>query len=139
MIEIRIPKEINTYEAKFIGPFTLRQSVCLLIALPICVVLYNVLKPYCPLDTVGFVMLLPASIAYLFGWFKPYGLKFEKFLENVFISAFVAPSKRKYCTENYYAIIAEQIRKDELLELENVNKKNKKKKTKYHRAKDAIK
>ena len=136
MIEIKIPKEINTYEAKFIGPFSLRQSVCLLITLPSCVLLYNLLKPYIPFDLVGFVCLVPASIAFLFGWFKPYGMKFEKFLKGVFVSAFLAPSKRKYKTENYYSIIAEEIRKEELNERDVAKKKKKKK---YVRSKEAIK
>lgn len=137
-IEIKIPKEINKYEAKFIGPFTMRQSVCLFIALPACVLFYNLLKPYAPVDVVGFVCLVPASIAYLFGWFKPYGMKFEKFIQSVFISSFIAPSKRKYCTENFYANIAEEIRKEEKL-AEETDSKGKKIKKKYRRSKDAIK
>lgn len=137
-IEIRIPKEINRYEAKFIGPFTLRQSVCLAVALPACVVLYNVLKPYALFETIGVVCMIPAIIAFLFGWFKPYGMKFEAFLQYVFISAFVAPSKRKYCTENFYAGIVEQLRKENHeKELSGKSRKNKMKK--YRRSRDAIK
>lgn len=138
MIEIRIPKEVNKYEAKFIGPFTLRQSVCLLIALPTCVLLYNLLSPYVPMDMVGFVLIIPASIAFLFGWFRPYGMKFEKFLQSVFISSFVAPSKRKYCTENYFADIAKKIQEEDKLAQTKSNK-TKRQKTKYRRSSDAIK
>ena len=138
MIEIRIPKEVNKYEAKFIGPFTLRQSVCLLIALPTCVLLYNLLSPYVPMDMVGFVLIIPASIAFLFGWFQPYGMKFEKFLQSVFISSFVAPSKRKYCTENYFADIAKKIQEEDKLAQTKYNK-TRRQKTKYRRSSDAIK
>lgn len=136
MIEIKIPKEINRYEAKFIGPFTLRQSVCLLIALPTCVVLYNALIAVAPSDVAMFICLIPAGIAFLFGWFKPYGMKLEVFLRTVFISAFVAPTKRKYCTENFYSKIVEQIRKEE----EEANSKTKAGRSgkKYRRSKDAI-
>lgn len=137
-IEIKIPKEINKYEAKFIGPFTMRQSICLAIALPACILLYNFLKPYIPVDVVGFVCIFPAAIAYLFGWCKPYGMKFEKFVQSVFISSFVAPSKRKYCTENFYAAIAEEIRNEEKLAQE-ADSKGKKVKKKYRPSKDAIK
>lgn len=28
MVEIKIPKEIRTYESKIIGPFTIRQAIC---------------------------------------------------------------------------------------------------------------
>lgn len=139
MIEIKIPKEVNTYEAKFIGPFTLRQSICLLIAMPACILLYNLLGSIVPRDLLFLFMIIPAGIAYLFGWFKPYGLKFEKFLQNVFITAFVAPSKRKYSTENYFAYLNEQIRKEEQESASDNEKKGKNVKKKYRISKDAIK
>lgn len=138
MIQIRIPKQLGEYEAKFIGPFTMRQSVCLLFALPVCVFLYNSLSSVIPQDLLFFFMFIPAGIAYLFGWFRPYGMKFEVFLRSVFISSFVAPSKRKYCTENYYKLIADKIREEEI-EMELANQKGKKqKKKKYRRSKEAI-
>lgn len=136
-IEVKIPKEINTYEAKFIGPFTMRQSVALLIALPACIVVYNFLKEYMSTDVVVFFLMIPAGVAYLFGWCKPYGMKFEKFLSNVFISAFVAPSKRKYVTNNYYSTLAKKIREEEKIERQEKGGGSSKKK--YRRSKDAIK
>lgn len=137
MIEVKIPKEINTYEAKLIGPFTARQTIALAIALPACVILYNSLGKVLPIDTVVGVLFIPGGLAFLFGWFKPYGMHFEQFMSKVFISAFVAPSKRKYKTENYYTILADQIEKAELEEASKaVGKKTQKKK--YRRSKDAI-
>ncbi len=138
VIEIRIPKEVNTYEAKFIGPFTMRQSICLLITLPVCVLLYNFLRPYAPVDVVGVVCIFPASLAYLFGWFKPYGMKFEKFLQSVFITVFLAPSKRKYRTVNFYETLADEIRKEEAAQAEADAKNKKVNKKKYKRSKEAI-
>lgn len=134
-IEIKIPKEINKYEAKFIGPFTLRQSVALVVALPVSVILYNLLRQYAPMELASIVCLVPAAAAYLFGWFKPYGMKFEEFLRSVFISSFVAPSKRKYKTENYFAKLAEAIEKEERQAKESQKGK---KKTKYKRSREAI-
>ena len=28
MIEVNVPKDLDHYEAKFVGPFTLRKTVC---------------------------------------------------------------------------------------------------------------
>lgn len=136
-IEIKIPKEINRYEAKAVGPFTLRQLICLLICLPICVGIFLLAKPYVGYDIAGFFVLPPAGIAFLFGWYKPYGLKFEKYIKTMFVNSFIAPSKRAYKTENFYANLLKEINKDDSLSLSPGNKKGKKHK-KYKRSKDAI-
>ena len=112
MIEIKIPKEINKYEAKFIGPFSLRQTICICLALPACVLIFNFLKPYLGSDATGFVCIIPASIGWLFGWFKPYGMKFEKFLRSCFISAVLSPTKRKYKSKNYFETLNEMAEKE---------------------------
>lgn len=142
-IEIKIPKEVNRYEAKAIGPFTMRQLVCVLICLPIGVGIFVLLKPYLGTDLAGFCVLPPAAVAWLFGWYKPYGMKFEKYMKTVFVNSFLAPSKRVYKTENYYSEILKEIAKEDA-ELESQkDKKGKKsksrKKTKYKRSKLAIK
>lgn len=142
-IEIKIPKEINKYEAKFIGPFTLRQTLSLGVCLPIGVGLFVLSKPYIGSDLAGFLVAPPAAIGYLFGWYKPYGMKFEKYLQTAFINSFVAPSKRLYKTENYYSQILADIQEADEAELaaqaEASKKKKKAKKQKYKRSKLAIK
>lgn len=141
-IEIKIPKEINKYEAKFIGPFTLRQTLSLGICLPVGVGLYILSKPYVGSDIAGFLVVPPAAIGYLFGWYKPYGMKFEVYLKSAFINSFVAPSKRVYKTENYYSQVLADIKKEDEAELAaqtDSSKKKKVKKLKYKRSKLAIK
>lgn len=137
MIEIKIPKEINRYEAKAIGPFTLRQLICLVICLPICVGLFMLTKPYIGPDLAGFLVLLPAAVAYLFGWYKPYGMKFEVYLKSVFVNTFLAPNKRLYKTENFYANLLKEIEKNDAAESASSGIKRSSKK-KYKRSKDAI-
>lgn len=108
MIDIRIPKEVRQYEAKFVGPLTKRQTICAAIGLPICVGIYNVLKPYVSVDIIGFFLLVPAAIILLFGWVKPYGMKFEQFFFSALRDNFIAPQKRVYVTVNQHksAILA---------------------------------
>lgn len=140
MIEIKIPKEIKKYEAKAVGPFTLRQLICLFICLPICVALFMFLSPHIGADVAGFACMPPAGVAYLFGWYKPYGMKFEVYLKTVFVSSFLAPSKRYYKTENFYSDILKEIKKgDAEADLIDSNgKKRKEKKKKYKRSREAI-
>lgn len=139
MIEIKIPKEINKYEAKFIGPFTMRQSVCLGIGLPVSIGLYALLKPHLGVDLAGFIIIIPAVLCYLFGWHKPYGMRFEKYLQSVFVGAVLAPTKRVYKTENYYTSVLKEIEKVDAENLAQEQSGKKKKKKKYKRSSLAIK
>ena len=126
-----MPKELDHYEAKVIGPFTLRQMVSISCALPIGVLIFNFAKGYVGIETAGFLCLIPAAVAYLFGWSKPYGMKFEVFLRSVLISTVLAPSKRKYKTANYFKLLMsknyEEDDDDEFF-IDEEDKKNKKKK-----------
>ena len=144
-IEIKMPNEIRKYEAKIAGPFTLRNLVCLCIFLPLGFVVFILTKPYIGMDMAGFLVFPFGGLAWLFGWYKPYGLKFEKYMQTVFINSFIAPSKRVYKTENYYSKILKEIEKaDEQAELESkfngsIKKIKAYKKKKYKRSKLAIK
>lgn len=100
MIEIRMIKDIGSYENKVLGPLTLRQLIAVSIAAPIGWGIYRTLSPYLTTDLAGFLLMIPAGCAYLFGWYKPYGMTFEKFLKSVFVNTVLAPSHRKYKTEN---------------------------------------
>jgi len=100
MIEVQVTKEITDYEPKLIGPFTVRQTLCLVVALPICYVILRFLSPHLTRDVALFFLFIPAVFAYAFGWCKPYGMKMEKFLRAVFVTRFLAPIHRRYRTAN---------------------------------------
>ena len=136
MIEVKIPKEINKYKPKLIGPLTFRQFVSAIVFLPLCVVIFLGVKPYVGQDLAGFFVIIPGGLMYLFGWRDFYGMPFEKFLKSTFISNVLAPTKRKWKTENFYSDIYDEILKEEELE-KNSGKKVKKKK--YKKDKRAIK
>lgn len=136
MIDIRIPKEIRQYEAKFVGPFTMRQTICVSAGLTICILIYNVLKPFVSRDLMMFFLLLPAAAIFLFGWVKPYGMRFEQFFFSAFINNFIAPKKRKYVIVNQYEVQLKAVRKAEAQQNTRVNKP---KKRKYIKSKSAIK
>lgn len=102
MIEIQINKDVGSYEAKFVGPFTMRQTICVAIAAPICWAIYKFMSPLVSGDVAGFMIAIPAGIAWLFGWTKPYGMRPEKFIRSIFINMVLAPANRKYKTNNSY-------------------------------------
>ena len=109
MLEIRVTKEIRDFEPKVIGPFTFRQLICLGIGSPI---VYFILKYFSPLVTVdiaAFLCFPVAAIAYLIGWYEPYGMKTEKFIRSIFINRILAPAHRKYKTVNTHEALIQEL------------------------------
>ena len=151
-IEIEMTKEIGNYEPKFIGPLTIRQTVSLSIAAPICILIYVTLSPVLTGDVAGFFCIVPAAVAAAFGWLKPYGMKTEEFVRSVFINIVVAPSNRKYIITNETDVITddlglntkemnlEQTEEDTSTETTKTHKKNKKneKNKKYKLSSEAV-
>ena len=131
-IKIKIPKEINEYEPKVAGPLTLRQLCIVLVLAPIIYLIYFKAKPVLGSTLALWLIFFPSVIGYVFGWTKPYGMKFEDFVSSAFISNVLSPKKRLYKSENIY----ETLHKQALLE---ESKANKVKKPKYKKSKQAIK
>lgn len=138
-IEIKIPKEINSYEAKLLGPFTTRQTVCVIGLAAAALFVYNLTSPYIGQDNATSLCFISAAPYALCGWVKPYGMHFEEYLACILQCVIVKPMRRKYQTKNYYEILLSNIEKQTKLEEEIERKKNKQKKPKYKKSKLAIK
>ena len=101
-IEREIPKDIDKYEAKLLGPFTTRQTICIVPAAISAIGTVLLLKDFVPQDVYFVVALFLAAPWLLCGWVKMGGLPFEKFLQTVFISIVLAPKHRVYKTVNMH-------------------------------------
>ena len=100
MIEIAITEDINKFEPTLIGPFTTRKTICGLAMAAVVYGTYMLEKAAGindPLTRPFFI--IPGLIPFLFGWWKPYGLKLEQFLGTAIRDNFIAPTKRKYVSE----------------------------------------
>lgn len=141
MIEIRVTKDLGDYDPKVAGPFNLRQLICLVIGSPICYMIIKYLSPILTIDIAAFFCIIPAGLAYAFGWAKPYGMKMEKFLSSIFITRILAPAIRRYKTENATEHFLEDLKQKELMaELEEKGGKlPKQKKKKYKFSSKAVK
>ena len=102
MIELEVPKDIRRYEAKLFGPFTTRQLICFVIASVIAFGVYMLISSVIPTDVCFFLIIIIDAPVLLCGWFKPYGMPFEKFIKTAFATTVLSPSARKYVTENKY-------------------------------------
>lgn len=113
MVEMRITKEIGNYKPRVVGPLTFRQLICVAIAAPACYFIYKYLSPHLTRDVAGFFCILPAAVAALFGWCHPYGMNTEEFIRSVFVNIFLAPSHRRYKTENQFELIEEKLSEED--------------------------
>lgn len=113
MIEREIVKDIKSYEPKFIGPFSLRQTVCVALgaasSFPVFFLLNRVFITEFSL-LVASVVIAPFLVC---GWYKPYDIPFEKFVYRYIKITLMTPSKRKYKTNNYYEKLYFEELKDE--------------------------
>lgn len=109
MLEIRVTKEIRDFEPKVIGPFTFRQLICLGIGSPIVYFILKYFSPIVTVDIAAFFCFPVAALAYLIGWYEPYGMKTEKFIRSIFVNRILAPSHRKYKTVNAHELLFKEL------------------------------
>ncbi len=96
------PKDIGNYEAKFLGPFTMRQTVCLGIGVIPSVAVSALLKSvnadgYTIIFAVILIMAIPAFLA--FGEKITHGMKPEDFVLGYYQYKIVSPGIRLYKSE----------------------------------------
>ena len=101
-IEREIPKDISKYEAKFAGPFTIRNLVFGIPGAALTVGCYFLLRPFVPDDVNFFIDLIVAAPFFACGWIKPYGVPFEKYVSIAFTSTILSPKHRLYRCENAF-------------------------------------
>lgn len=104
MIDVPIPKDILKYEARVVGPLSLRQTLCGGIAIVLSLIFYTLIgKPFnLSNDAMFFGCFIFSIIPLCVGWIKPYGMNFENFAKVAFFTIFVFPKKRIYKTVNSY-------------------------------------
>ena len=124
MIEVAIPKDVRRYKAKVVGPFTLRQLICAIVAGAIAYIVWKVCKSFGAQtveDALG-PILIAMIPALAIGWIEPYGMPFEVFALTTMISIVLAPKHRVYITENKYKNLLKQIDEEEKKLIEERNR-----------------
>lgn len=97
MIETKMPKDIRSYKTKLIGPFTMRQILCVAVMAAVDFILYAlVIRPFqLPAEFIIYGLIFVDVPIGAFGWIEPQGLPLEKYLRDVLLRSFIAPVKRK--------------------------------------------
>lgn len=101
MIEREILKDIKDYKPKFIGPLTLRQTVCsglaIITGVPVALLTGQIF-----INEIAIVVGGLVGTPFLLCIFEPYGIPFEKFAKQYIRMNILTPKNRKYQTRNYY-------------------------------------
>lgn len=97
MIEVKMPKDIMTYESKVVGPLTMRQLICAIIAVILDVIVYFVLIRALALssDALLYAVFLIDIPVMMFGYVKPYGMHLEQYISDVFLRSMLVPKWRR--------------------------------------------
>lgn len=123
MIEIEIPQDIREFEPTLVGPLTTRQFLCLVIGGLATYGTY-LLEKATGVDPMSYpAFILVAIPFFLVGWYKPYGMHFEKFVGKAFRENIMAPKNRKYIVDNMWDVIIQDEQKDSQKELEQEYRK----------------
>ena len=112
MIEIRVPKEIQNFQEKFLFGLTLRQLGSIVIIIIVNVPLYIFIKGPIGESLAGFVVMLVAAPIGACGFVRYNGMTFERIFEAILITTFISPQKRVYETENIYTELARELEEE---------------------------
>lgn len=95
-VEVRVPKDIRKYKTKIIGPFTMRQLICLVCAGAVDLLAYGTILSELHLDReITFYALILVDLPILLFMTEPDGMKFEVYLKEVVFKMFFYPRYRK--------------------------------------------
>lgn len=97
-IEVRVPKEITEYTEKIVFGLSLRQLLCLTIAVVLGVVSYVALTRAVNEEIASYIVIIEALPLFAMGFVKKEGFPFEKYAALAVRHKFGTP-KRKYQTE----------------------------------------
>ena len=97
MIEAKVPKDIRVYETKFVGPLTVRNTVCLVIAGIVVYLTYNICCGLLgmSLNSFFYVGIFTAMPPLAFGWVSIEGMHLETYIKKIVIYNYLVPAYRK--------------------------------------------
>lgn len=128
MIEVQVPQDIRKIKTKAIGPFNIRQVICLVVAVILDIIAYAcIIRPLgIPVNAIVYIVIFIDVPVFIFS-FEVRGLTMEKFLFGVLIRYFITPAKRRSVKElssRKKVSMTDKERKKRKKELKKLIKKN---------------
>ena len=131
-MEVIINKDIREYKVKDIGPFSLGQFAGLAVGAAMGYGVYFLEKHYLHIEGINDIQIASIIVAALpgivFGFVRPYGISFIKFLRTVFFENFTNPKIRKYESDFDFSKVY-QLTEEDMMSEKELKKHNKRKLT----------
>ena len=118
MAFVPVPKDLNRVKTKVMFNLTKRQLVCFALAAAMGVPVYFLTKPSLGISTSAMLMVVIMLPFIFFALYVKDGQPAEKILGHVVKSMFLRDKVRPYRTNNLYAVIQQNIKEQEELQLE---------------------
>lgn len=112
MIDIKVPKEINSYKEKIYFGLNLRQLICVVIALAINIPVYWFGRQYLGDDITSWIVILSSLPLMSIGFIHYNGMAFEKLIVVIIKDNYIKNNKRKYKSKNLYRLLNEYVKKE---------------------------
>ena len=110
MAYVPVPKDLSKVKTKFLFNLTKRQVICFgagaLIGLP----LFFLTKGTIGTSAASFLMIVVMLPCFLLAMYEQHGQPLEVVLKHYIQARFLRPKKRIYQTDNFYAVIDQNIR-----------------------------
>lgn len=110
-MEVKINKEIQSYQESIFFGLSLRQFSCSLVAVGAAVGIYFGLKPIVGDEMVSWLCIVCAAPVAVTGFFNYNGMKFEEFIWAWFKSEFLLSGKRVFISENIYDELLKEVKR----------------------------
>lgn len=110
-MRMKIPEDLSKIKSNLIGPFSLRQLICIGVAAPLVFLVIKYLAPYVGQDLCIVLCMIVAAPALAVGFCpREYlqNLYFEQFIKMMFTYNVLRPTHRKYKTQNSYKYIFDE-------------------------------
>ena len=118
MAFVPVPKDLNRVKTKVMFNLTKRQLICFAVAAVIGVPVYFLTKPSLGITTAAMLMVGLMLPCIFFDLYEKAGQPAEKVLGHMIKAMFLRDKVRPYRTHNLYAAIQQEIKEQEVLQIE---------------------
>ena len=126
MAFVPVPKDLNRVKTKVMFNLTKRQLICFALAAAVGVPIYFLTKISLGITTSAMLMVVMMLPFIFFALYEKDGQPAEKILGHVIKSMFLRDKVRPYRTNNLYAVIQQEIKEQEELQIEQQHQKGSK-------------
>ena len=110
MAYVPVPKDLTKVKSKFLFNLTKRQVICFGLGAALGLPLFFLTKGAIGTSAASLLMIVIMMPCFLLGLYEKNGEPLEVVLRHFLQARFLRPKKRIYQTDNFYAVIDENIR-----------------------------